>query len=246
MRRIAAFAAGLVLIVGQPHAIARASAAAPIAAPADAYTGQLIDVERGYVVFANGDALRLAASARVLDARTGGPVQDVQPGAYGAASLDANGAVAQLLVSDAPFAQGMSMDDLPRADVVQASPSQANPDLASNVPPIAPSKLTKSEAVTITAFVPPTTPFTDDIYITTDTSGWNPQAVKMARIDGRRFRVTMDVLPGTQFHYLFTRGSWATVESDQAGLRRQPRTFFAQGAVAMDLDATVQRWIDLP
>jgi hypothetical protein len=210
------------------------------------YTGQVIDVERGYVVFANGDALRLAADARVIDVHTEQVVASVQPGEYGAATLDASGSVALLEISETPFVSGVSIDDIPRADVVQLSPPRANPDLASNIPPLTPSKLTKSETITITAFVPSTTPFTADLYITTDTSGWNPQAVKMARIDGRRFRVAMDVLPGTQFRYLFTRGSWSSVESDRAGLRRSPRSLYAQGAVAMDVDATIQRWIDLP
>ncbi|HXW76166.1 MAG TPA: hypothetical protein VEJ20_02020 [Candidatus Eremiobacteraceae bacterium] len=209
------------------------------------YTGQVIDLERGYVVFANGDALRLATDATVIDVRTNRSLTFVQPGEYGAATLDASGAVELLQIADTPFAQGIPIEQIPRADVVQLSPAKANQDLASNIPPIT-SKLTKTEVVTITAFVPSTTPFTDDVYITTDTSGWNPQAVKMARIDGRRFRAIMDVLPGTQFQFLFTRGSWSTVESDRAGLRRAPRTLYAAGAVALDVDATVQRWIDLP
>jgi hypothetical protein len=215
-------------------------------APAIIYSGQLIDVEKGYAVFSNGDALRLAPNAQIVNALTKQSLSSVQPGEFGLATVDASGAIALLQVSDAPFSTGSPIDDVPRSIVVQLSPSQPNQDLASNVPPLTPSKLTKTELVTITAFVPPETPFTDDIYLATDTSGWNPQAVKMERIDGRRFRVSMDVMPGTQFHYLFTRGSWATEESDAAGLRRAPRVLYAAGAVALDVDATVQRWIDIP
>jgi hypothetical protein len=212
----------------------------------EVYSGQLIDLEKGYAVFSNGDALRLASDATIADAASHAPMTTVQPGQFGLATVNAAGAIASLLISDAPFATGSPIDDIPRSYVVQLSPAQPNQDLASNIPPITPSTLSKTEVVTITAFVPPETPFTDDIYIATDTSGWNPQAVKMERIDGRRFRVSMDVMPGTQFHYLFTRGSWSTEESDAAGLRRQPRVLYATGGVALDVDATVQRWIDLP
>ena len=41
-------------------------------------------------------------------------------------------------------------------------------------------------AVTLVVEVPANTPFTDDVYVATDTSGWNPQAIRMQRVDGVR------------------------------------------------------------
>lgn len=217
------------------------------AAAESAYTGQLIDVEQGYIVFSTGDALRLAPDAQFVYAATGKPyTARIQPGDYAAATLDDKGAVALVRISDMPIGEGTPITQVPRQFVVQASAPQPNPDLASKPTQYPPSKLSPLEQVSITVEVPPQTPFADDVYIATDTSGWNPQAVKMQRIDGRHFRMSMLVSPGTEFRYLFTRGSWATVESDPAGLRRTPRTLKAEGGAALAVDATVRRWIDLP
>ena len=41
-------------------------------------------------------------------------------------------------------------------------------------------------AVAFVVTVPPTTPLNDDVYISTDASGWNPQAIKLDRIDGQK------------------------------------------------------------
>jgi len=211
------------------------------------YTGQVLDVERGYIVFATGDALRLAPDARFLDAATGTNREpSVQPGQYADVTLDQSGVVTTVRVSDDPIAAGRPVTDVPRQYVAQATPPFPNPDLIPSATRYPVSKLSPTERVTITVQIPPQTPFADDIFISTDTSGWNPQAVKMQRIDGRRFRAIMDVLPGAQFRYLFTRGSWPTVESDQAGLRRSPRRLVAEGGVALSVDSTVQRWLDLP
>jgi len=211
------------------------------------YTGQVLDVERGYIVFATGDALRLAPDARFVDAVSGNARDSsVQPGQYAGVTLDRSGVVTMVRIADDPIASGKPVTDVPRQYVAQATPPFPNPDLIPSATRYPVSKLSPTERVTITVQVPPQTPFSDDVYISTDTSGWNPQAVKMQRIDGRRFRVIIDVLPGAQFRYLFTRGSWPTVESDAAGLRRSPRRLSAEGAVSLSVDSTVQRWLDLP
>jgi hypothetical protein len=219
----------------------------PSANIAGEYAGQVLDVERGYIVFSTGDALRLAPDATFTDAVTGKPHEaSVQPGQYADVTLDQNGVVTLIRISDEPMTSGKPEAEIPRQFVVQATRGFPNPDLIPPASRVPVSKLSPTERVTITVEVPPQTPFADDIYISTDTSGWNPQAVKMQRIDGRHFRVTMDVLPGSLFRYLFTRGSWPTVESDAAGLRRSPRRLSAEGAVSLAVDATVQRWVDLP
>ena len=216
----------------------------PSATPGGVYAAQAIDLERGYIVFAGGDALKIAAGAPVIDAGSGATAA-FDPGMYAQVTLDATGLVTMGRLAQAPIT-GAPETDVPRRFVVQASARFPNPDL---IPPprmYPASKLTRLEQITITVTEPPQTPFTDEVYIGTDTSGWNARAIRMQRIDGRRFRVTMEVAPGSQFHYLFTRGSWQTVETDAAGLRRAPRTLVAQGAASLVVDASVQRWIDLP
>lgn len=211
------------------------------------FAGQVLDVERGYIVFASGDALRLAADAQFVDARSGvAHAASVEPGQFADVTLDQTGLVTIVRVSDEPISSAKPIAMIPRQYVAQASPPYPNPDLIPSPKMFPVSKLSPEESVTITVEIPPQTPFSDAVYIATDSSGWNPQAVKMQRIDGRHFRVSMDVAPGTQFRYLFTRGSWPTVESDDAGLRRKPRVLVAQGAVSLVVDATVQRWVDVP
>ena len=237
----------VVVLVGAAPATSPVPAPTAATTAAGEYTGQVLDVERGYIVFATGDALRLAPDATFTDAVTGKPHDaSVQPGQYAGVTLNQTGVVTLIRIADDPIASGKSETEIPRQFVVQATPAFGNPDLIPPPTRLPVSKLSPTERVTITVGVPPQTPFADDVYISTDTSGWNPQAVKMQRIDGRHFRVSMDVLPGSQFRYLFTRGSWPTVESDAAGLRRSPRRLNAEGAISLTVDATVQRWVDLP
>jgi len=94
--------------------------------------------------------------------------------------------------------------------------------------------------------VPPNTPFTDDVFMTTDTSGWNPQAVKMQRQDAIHFFIELRLRTGTDFHFLFTRGSWNSAERDRNGLERTARDLYIEGSDALAVDATVYRWADIP
>jgi hypothetical protein len=211
------------------------------------FNGQIIDLERGYVVFSTGDAFKLSPDATVVDAATRArPRYAIEPGVYAVASLaQASGLVTELRVSQHPLAVGTPIAQVPRQFVVAVSSPQPNPDL---VPPRAryTSVLSRSVGVVITVEVPPDTPFTDDVYMATDTSGWNPQAIKMQRLDGRHFRIVLDVQGGTEIHYLFTRGTWATVERDRAGLQRKPRDLYVPGGDSETIDTTVERWADLP
>lgn len=209
-------------------------------------SGQVIDVERGYVVFASGDAFKLAPGATVVDDTTGQPpAYAMDPGVYAVATLDANsGLVVGLRTSRSPLPKGTPAAQVPRRYVVVASSPKPNPDL---IPLRAAyqSILSRTVGVTVTVAVPPETPFSSDIYMTTDTSGWNPQAIKMQRLDGQHFRIQMELAGGTVIHYLFTRGSWNSVERDQAGLQRKPRTLLVPGGDVRVVDATVYRWADL-
>jgi hypothetical protein len=220
--------------------------ATPTATPL-AVTGQIIDFERGYIVFATGDALKLGPAYTIVDAATGqAPTFAVTTGLYASVLIDTStGLVASVRVSHKPIAGGITADQVPRQFVAAASSPVPNPDV--NPPPsLTKSVLSKDVLVTVRVTVPPNTPFGDDVYLATDTSGWNAEAIKLQRLDGRRFGLTFHLAFGTTFHYLFTRGSWPTVERDEAGLKRPPRTLEASGSDSLSIDATVYRWADLP
>jgi hypothetical protein len=222
--------------------------AAPSATPLPLIvSGQVIDIQRGFIVFTTGDALRLSDTATFLDAATGATVATMPaPGIYALATIDtASGTVTSVRFSRSPIAQGTPVADIPRSYVVQASPTQPNPEL---VPPKSAytARLTHDTLVRITVQVPPDTPFVDDVFMTTDTSGWNPQAVRMQRQDATHFFVDMRLRTGSEFHFLFTRGSWSKAERDRNGLERDARDLFVAGSDLLRVDATVYRWADLP
>jgi len=209
--------------------------------------GQVIDIERGYVVFSSGDAFKLAPNAEIVDDISGTtPTYQLTPGIFAVATLDpSSGLVLSLRTSHRPLSAGTPAAQIPRRYVVAASSPRPNPDLVERHA-LYTSVLSKAVAVTVTVAVPPETPFNDDVYMATDTSGWNPQAIKMQRLDGLHFRIQMDLRGGTEIHYLFTRGTWNNVELDRAGLQRKPRDLFVPGGDSQIVDATVRRWADLP
>lgn len=223
-----------------------AAAASPTPQPLQ-IGGQIVDYERGFIVFASGDAFRLDPSVVTQDASTGTtPTFEIGPGTYAVATLDpASGLITLVRVSRTPLPEGTPAAQIPRKFVAVESSPQPNPDLVPSKS-LYSSPLTPTETVTVVVQVPASTPYTDDIFLATDTSGWNPQAIKTQRMDGLHFRIQFELKGGTDFHFLFTRGSWTTVERDRAGLARKPRDLYVPGGAAQAIDATVYRWADIP
>jgi hypothetical protein len=234
--------------VPRPSQTAPPDKAAPSPTPQPLQIGgQIVDYERGFIVFASGDAFRLDPAVVTQDAATGTPPAfAIEPGNYAVATLDPVSALVTLVrISRTPLAQGTPAAQIPRKYVAVESSPQPNPDLVPSKS-LYSSPLTPTETVTVVVQVPASTPYTDDVYLATDTSGWNPQAIKTQRMDGLHFRIQFELKGGTDFHYLFTRGSWRTVERDRAGLARKPRDLYVPGGVAQALEATVFRWADIP
>lgn len=234
--------------VPRPSQTAPPDVAAPSPTPLPLQiAGQIIDLERGFIVFSSGDAFRLDPSVVTQDAKTGKPLDfSIEPGAFAVASLDASsGLVTLVRVSRTPLAEGTPAAQVPRKYVAVESSPQPNPDLVPSKS-LYSSPLSPTETVTVVVQVPADTPYTDDVYLATDTSGWNPQAIKTQRMDGLHFRIQFELKGGTDFHFLFTRGSWRTVERDRSGLARKPRDLYVPGGAAQDIAATVYRWADLP
>ena len=101
-------------------------------------------------------------------------------------------------------------------------------------------------AVTFVVGVPPNTPPGDTIYLATNSNSWTPNGVRMSPLSGGRFSVVMQLAPGTQIEYRYTRGSWSTDERTAAGTPTPNRSLLVQrnGAAQTVVDV-VARWADL-
>ncbi|HMD02262.1 MAG TPA: hypothetical protein VKG44_04785 [Candidatus Baltobacteraceae bacterium] len=204
------------------------------------YAAQLIDVRNGFAFFTTGDAFRLAPNYALRDAATNGPTT-LQPVTriYARASFDTgSGAIVELALSKKPLPQEASYQSIEKFAVAVSTPFP-NPDLKAvegyNGKPV---------LVVITVEVPPTTPFSDNVYIATDTSGWSPTAIKLNRIDSLHYRIATTYASGTKLLYRYTRGSWPTSERGQNGLQ------VTHSAIVPNLDVkrladTVYAWADI-
>lgn len=232
-------------------AIAIALLAVLIAAgPTIAVTGQLLAYQDGFVFFTTGDGFRAAPDIAIRNATGDGPTTLVPaPRVWARAHFDANGTVTELDLSRTPLPKEGSFADVARFAVALSSPVP-NPDLVPPTPApghtLAPTERFSGRPVLVTFMVqvPPNTPFGASVYITTDASGWNAQAIPMDRIDTLHYQVTRRLNSGTIFRYLYDRGSFQSQEIAQNGLQRAPREI-----VVTDADVRVQRdtvyaWLD--
>jgi hypothetical protein len=204
------------------------------------FTGQLLDVRNGYVYFSTGDAFKLASGVKVLDYASGQPTT-LQPHAklYARAVLDpASKEVTEL---------DLSAKKVPFQTVFAPDVSAAAANTATVVAPelIGGRRITGKEVpVEFLVTVPPTTPITDNVYLATDVSSWNPQAIKLDRIDGQRYRTVVRLASGTKFAFRVTRGSWNSVAVGQDGLEEDPIQFFVPEADAYSRKVNVAAWSD--
>jgi hypothetical protein len=243
MRRILTLAA-LVL------AVVLVAASGPIVV-----SGQLLAYQSGFVFFTTGDGFRVAHDVVLKDAKTGGPTSiHPAPRVWARATFDSTGTVTELDLSRSPLPAQGSFDDVAHFAVALSSPVP-NPDLLKNIEtpppgsdiPGAPSAVSfsgKPVLVTFMAQVPPNTPWTASVYITTDTSGWNAQAIPMDRVDALHYAITRRFNSGTVFRYLYDRGTFSTQEVAQNGLQRNPRLLVVTDADVRVIPDTIYAWQD--
>jgi hypothetical protein len=221
------------------------------AGPSIVVTGQLLAYQDGYIFFTTGDGFHVAPGVVIHDAKTNGPTTIVPgPRVYARATFDATGTVTQLDLSRSPLPPEGSFDDVSRFAVALSTPVP-NPDLLQATP--APGQSNAPEhrhysgrpvLVTFTTEVPPNTPFTATVYITTDSSGWNAQAIPMDRIDTLHYQITRRLNSGTIFRYLYDRGSFQSVEVAQNALQREPREVVVSDADVRVIRDNVYGWLD--
>lgn len=221
------------------------------ASPAIVVTGQLLAYQDGYVFFTTGDGFHVAPNVVIHDAKTNGPTTIVPaPRVYARATFDSSGTVTELDLSRAPLPPQGDFADVSRFAIAMSSPVP-NPDLIPTTPApgqaVAPDQTHFSGRpvlVTFTAEVPPNTPFTATVYITTDASGWNAQAIPMDRVDALHYSITRRLNSGTIFRYLFDRGSFQSVEIGENGLQLVPRQIVVTDADVRVINNKVYAWLD--
>jgi hypothetical protein len=215
-------------------------------------SGQLLAYQQGFVFFTTGDGFRVAPNVVLRDAKTGGATTiHPAPRIWARATFDAAGTVTELDLSRSPLPPEGSFDQVTRFAVALSTPVP-NPDLvqAISVPvpgvTIPPGAHFSGRPVLVTFIVqvPPSTPFTSSIYITTDASGWNAQAIPMDRTDAMHYQITRRINSGTIFRYLYDRGSFQSAEVAQNGLARTPRAFVVEDADVLTRHDTVYGWQD--
>ncbi len=231
-----------------PTGIATAPAGGPPVGPATPvpsgvlvrFSGQILDLRDGFVFFTTGDGFRLDPGVHYTDFLTGGPTKLVaKTGVYASAGFNpVTGEVVVLALSRKPLEAQASYEDVQRFAVVASTP-QPNPEL------VAKEGITgRPVIVTFTALVPITTQMGDIVYMQTDQSNWNPQAIRLDRIDALHYRVTLRLDSGTAFLYRYTRGSTQSVEVGRNGLQISPRNFFVKNLEVKNQDDTVYNWAD--
>jgi len=247
--------------VATPRATASGQTPPPLdatATPAPAgtlqkFSGQILDERAGFLFFTTGDGFRLAPNVRIDDATTGGPTT-LAPvtRTYARATFDASGDVIEIGLSRRKLPDDATYDDARVAEIhkdyhVALSPDQPNPELdgSSTGATAAATGFTGGNVrVIFLVEVPPKTPFTDQVYIATDKSGWSATAIRMDRVDALHYRVAIDQPSGAKLYYKYTRGSWRSAERGDNGIEAKPRLLTVENLDVQTKKDTVASWGD--
>jgi hypothetical protein len=225
-------------------AAAPAATVAPAATAGPAlvqFTGQLLDLRNNYVYFSTGDAFATVdpLALRIVDYMTGLPTT-IAPKAkmFARATFDpTTKKVTELAITTNRLQTSRGLGPAGAFVAVKSTPLPA--------PEIVGQALTgKQVAVVFEITVPPTTSFRDEIYIATDSSGWNPEAIKLDRVDAYLYRAQRYFASGTKFAYRVTRGSWNSVERGQDNLDTPAHNFFVREVDSLAARVTVYHWSD--
>jgi hypothetical protein len=97
--------------------------------------------------------------------------------------------------------------------------------------------------VTIDVSVPNQTPPTDDVYLSSERSGWNPAEIRLNRVDALHFSAQLQLPAGVRFAYRITRGSFSTGERDAAFQLPPPHAVVPAPGTVQKI--TVDNWADI-
>jgi hypothetical protein len=201
-------------------------------------TTQVLDYEKGYIFFTTGDGFHVAPDAVIVN----GPVVARR---YVRVTFDATGVVTRIEVSEKKFPPEGDVGAVARYAVALSSPAP-NPDLipqkssdrCSNTRP------GKLVTVAITVQAPPSTAFNDQVYMTSDQSGWNAEAYRLDRVDALHYRTVLKLYSGTVMHVLFDRGSTQSIQVGENGIDIKPYLLCVGDEDAQAFTRIVYRWGD--
>ncbi|PZR56369.1 MAG: hypothetical protein DLM50_08875 [Candidatus Meridianibacter frigidus] len=218
-------------------------------------SGQVLDFQQGFLFFTSGDGFRVSPHVSIVDYDTKNPTtQTIRPRAYARATFDAQGTIVRIelathelpaeaaYASVKPFAVAASTP-VPNPDLV-GTPPPASSRSGRGVPAFHEAPNGRPVVVTFTVQVPPSTPFLDAVYISTDVSGWDARSMRMDRIDALHYRVVRNINSGTIFHYKYTRGTALSSERRQNGLEGDPRLLAVPNLDVENREDIVYHWGD--
>ncbi len=205
----------------------------PVPTVPDLYVrGSVLAVSQGYLFFTAGNAVRLAPSVV--------PPQGPVLGRAVRVTLDQATRMAKLveLSPRGGTADEIDASQLPSQYAALVPGAAATSSGAGTGPKLGSGPVT----VTFNVFVPGNTPPNDDIFIATDRSNFSPSEIRMQRSDPQHWTASLTVPSGTEVHYEYTRGTYATVERDRFGGIIVPRGLPRSDGTIND---SVARWADL-
>lgn len=145
--------------------------------------------------------------------------------------LDERGAVEDITTTIPRHSKLHDLAELPPEDFIIAARSTA-------------SAAAERVTLTLVVAVPPRTPSGDDVYVSTDRTGFAAAELRMNRIDPLHWSIDVPLARGSTLVYRFTRGSAASAERDAAGGGVAAHTALAD-APKTTRD-TVASWADVP
>jgi hypothetical protein len=221
--------AALALAIASAHAPRDAVAETPAPAASATPPPAAMDAHATFrvVPLSCGGERLTVAGAGVLRLAEGATCEGVVPGRAIGISLDAeNRATPRKLALDVlPAAK------IPRAAYVIAPAAERDADETQQV----------DSAIDV--YVPPRTPPSDDIYVSTERSGWSPSEMRMDRVDARHFRLVLKLHRGARVAFRVTRGSFGTTERNAA--RALPPAHVATGEPNAEVRVDVAAWADI-
>ena len=207
-------------------------------------TARILDYEKGFIFFTTGDGFRVSPNVAIVRYGSNSPAGETpRVRQYARVTFDDSGVVTKIELSDAKLAPQGDLSALSHFAVALSTPVP-NPELDNPPKTLCHVQGGKVVTVTFNVEVPASTKVTDNVYMTTDQSAWNPQAYRFDRVDALHYRTTLRLLSGTILKYLFDRGSSQSVQVAENGIEAQPYTLCVGDADAQAVGKRVYRWGD--
>jgi hypothetical protein len=164
-------------------------------------------------------------------------------GSFVKLTFDALGNVTQIVVSDSPLKADAELASVERYAVMTRLTASTS---ASPVPGATLSSTALRNALVKVAFtvdVPTTTLSTDQVYMATSETQWDPLGTRLDRVDAQHFSAVLAVPAGTRFRYLFTRGNSLSIERG-TNVQRPARTLVLRDLTPQIVNDRVEHWGD--